>query len=104
MHRLALESNTPSGGRFLCVAACLWMVDIANAVRSQLSTAARKVPSRELPDRMVKLVALFDPTVRTIVSELGREVRADNILTRDALQTVCLSFDKVRSSRGGPGL
>jgi dihydroflavonol-4-reductase len=86
MHRLALESNIPSGGRYLCVAECVWMIDIANAIRSQLGEAARKVPSRELPNWMVKLVALFDPTARTIVPELGREVRVDNTLTRDALQ------------------
>jgi hypothetical protein len=79
------------------------MVGIANAIRPQLGAAARKVPSRELPDWMVKLVALFDPTARTIVSELGPEVRVDNRLTRDVLQTVCLSFDNVPSSRGGPG-
>lgn len=39
-----------------------------------------------LPDWMVKLVALFDPTARQIIPELGREVRVDNTLTRDALQ------------------
>jgi len=86
MHRLALEADVPSGGRYLCVAECLWMIDIARAIRSQLGEVARKVPSRELPDWMVKLVALFDPTARQIIPELGREVRVDNMLTRDALQ------------------
>jgi nucleoside-diphosphate-sugar epimerase len=86
MHRLALESTAPSGGRYLGVAECMWMIDIANAIRSQLGDAARKVPSRELPNWMVKLVALFDPPARTIVPLLGREVRVDNTLTRDALQ------------------
>ena len=86
MHRLALEADVPSGGRYLCVAECLWMIDIARAIRSQLGELARKVPSRELPDWMVKLVALFDPTARQIIPELGREVRVDNMLTRDALQ------------------
>ena len=32
---------------------------------------ARKVPTRELPDWLVKLVAMFDPTVRQIVPDLG---------------------------------
>lgn len=86
MHRLALESSAPSGGRYLGVAECMWMIDIANAIRSRLGEAARKVPSRELPNWMVKLVALFDPPARTIVPLLGQEVRVDNTLTRDALQ------------------
>jgi dihydroflavonol-4-reductase len=82
----ALEADVPTGGRYLCVAECLWMIDIARAIRSQLGEVARKVPSRALPDWMVKLVALFDPTARQIIPELGREVRVDNTLTRDALQ------------------
>jgi dihydroflavonol-4-reductase len=85
MHRLALEADVPSGGRYLCVAECLWMIDIARAIRSQLGEAARKVPSRALPDWAVKLVGFFDPTARQIIPELGREVRIDNTLTRDAL-------------------
>jgi dihydroflavonol-4-reductase len=86
MHRLALEADVPSGGRYFCVAECLWMIDIARAIRSQLGEAARKVPSRALPDWAVKLVALFDPTTRQIIPELSREFRVDNTLTRDALQ------------------
>ena len=86
MHRLALEADVPSGGRYLCVAECLWMIDVARAIRSQLGEVARKVPSRALPNWIVKFVALFDPTARQIVPELRREVRVDNTLTRDALQ------------------
>ena len=86
MHRLALEADVPSGGRYLGVSECFWMIDMASAIRSQLGEAARKVPTHVLPNWAVKLVALFDPTARTIVPELGREVRMDNTLTRDALQ------------------
>jgi dihydroflavonol-4-reductase len=50
-----------------------------------LGKAARKVPSRVLPDWVVKLVGLFDPAARQFVPELGREVRMDNTLTREAL-------------------
>jgi dihydroflavonol-4-reductase len=86
MHRLALEADVPSGGRYLCVAESLWMIDIARAIRSQLGKAARKTPSRELPNWAVKLVALFDPAARQIIPNLGREIRVDNTLTREALQ------------------
>lgn len=89
MHRLALEADVPSGGRYLCVAECLWMIEIARVIRSQLGAAARKVPSRVLPDWVVKLVALFDPAARQIIPELGREVRVDNTLTR---QTFGMTF------------
>ncbi|MDH4282873.1 MAG: aldehyde reductase [Myxococcales bacterium] len=85
MHRLALEADVPSGGRYLGVSECLWMIEIARAIHSGLGEVARKVPSRELPNWVVKLVALFDPTARQIVPELGREVRFDNTLTRETL-------------------
>jgi dihydroflavonol-4-reductase len=85
MHRLALEADVPSDGRYLCVAECIWMIDIARAIKSELGKAARKVPSRVLPDWVVKLVGLFDPAARQFVPELGREVRMDNTLTREAL-------------------
>jgi nucleoside-diphosphate-sugar epimerase len=85
MHRQALESDAPSGGRYLCVSGSLWLIDIARAIRAELGPAARKVPSRELPNWAVRVAALFDPTVRQIVPELGRDVRVDNTLTRRAL-------------------
>jgi dihydroflavonol-4-reductase len=85
MHRLALESDAPSGGRYLSVAGSLWMVEIGLAIRTQLGDLARKVPKRELPDWVVKLVGLFDPTARQIIHELGREVRVDDARTRAAL-------------------
>ena len=86
MHRLALESTEPSGGRYLGVSEALWFVDIARPIREKLGPAARKVPSRELPDFMVRLVALFDPVVRTILPDLGFKLRVDNSRTRRALK------------------
>jgi dihydroflavonol-4-reductase len=85
MHRLALEVDAPSGGRYLGVDECLWMVEIARAIREQLGDAGRKAPNRELPDWLVKLVAIFDGTARQAVPELGRELRVDNSLTRRTL-------------------
>jgi dihydroflavonol-4-reductase len=61
------------------------MIEIARAIRSGLGEVARKVSSRELPNWVAKLVALFDPTAWQIVSELGREVRIDNTITRETL-------------------
>ena len=86
MHRLALEAQVPSGGRYLGTAQSLWMGEIAKAIKSQLGDAARKVPSRDLPDWVVKLVGLFDPKARQLIPELGREVNVDNTLTRETLQ------------------
>jgi dihydroflavonol-4-reductase len=85
MHRLALETGADSGGRYLCTAGSAWMIDIARAIRTQLGEAARKVPSRILPDWVVKLVGLFDGTARQTVPDLGRAFEVDNAHTRQVL-------------------
>lgn len=85
MQRLAIESDAPSGGRYLGVADCQWLIEVSRAIRERLGPAARKAPTWELPDWAVKLVAVFDRTVRQAVPELGRELRVDNSLTRRTL-------------------
>jgi dihydroflavonol-4-reductase len=85
MHRLALEADAPSGGRYLGSAECLWMIDIARAIRVGLGEAARRVPSRVLPDWAVRLAGIFDPTARLAIPELGKELRVDATLTRRTL-------------------
>ena len=84
-HRLALESDRPSGGRYLVASEPARMIDIARAVRAGLGGEARKVPTRELPDFVVRMVALFDGAARTSVPKLGLHSRFDNSLTRAAL-------------------
>ena len=85
MHRLALEADVPSGGRYLGSAATLWMIDIARALRRHLGDAARRVPTRELPNWAVRLAALYDPGARLAVPELGKFVPVDTTRTRRAL-------------------
>jgi dihydroflavonol-4-reductase len=85
MHRLALETSAPSGGRYLGSADCLWLIEIARALRERLGHAARKAPTRELPDWAVKLAGLFDAAARLAVPELGKDVKVDTTLTRRTL-------------------
>ncbi len=85
MHRLAVEVDALSGGRYLGVADCLWMIEIAAAIRERLGAAARKAPTWVLPDWAVKLAGIFDPAARLAVPELGKELRVDNSLTRRTL-------------------
>jgi dihydroflavonol-4-reductase len=93
-HRLALEADAPSGGRYLCAAGSLWMIDIARAIREGLGPAGRKAPRAVLPDWMVRLVALFDPTARQAVGELGRPFDVDNSLTRRVLKLDFIAADQ----------
>ncbi|MDE2151878.1 MAG: aldehyde reductase [Betaproteobacteria bacterium] len=80
-HRLALESDAVSGGRFLATSGAVWFKDLMRPIKDSLGARARKVPTRELPDFLVKLVSIFDPDSRPIVPDLGIELPIDNSTT-----------------------
>jgi len=43
------------------------MLDIARVLKTRLGNSAKKVPTRQLPNWLVRVVALFDPTVRPML-------------------------------------
>ncbi len=85
VHRMALESGAPSGARYLATSGAVWFKDLMSPIKDKLGIRARKVPTRELPDFMVKLEAIFDPASRPVVPDLGIEYRIDNAATCKAL-------------------
>ncbi|MGL4490478.1 MAG: SDR family oxidoreductase [Rhizobiaceae bacterium] len=86
MHRLALETNEPSGGRYVGVSESAWFVDMTRAIKAKLKPAdVKKVPTKQLPNFVIKMIALFDPAARRIVPELGRQAQVDNSRTKKAL-------------------
>jgi dihydroflavonol-4-reductase len=48
------------------------MSEIAKVLKERLGDKAKKVPTRKLPDWVVRLVGLFDSEVRGQVFELGK--------------------------------
>jgi len=49
------------------------MTDIARVLKERLPAAAKKVPTRALPNWLVRISALFDPVVRDRLFELDKE-------------------------------
>ncbi len=92
LHRLALESPAPSGGRYVAVSEVVPFVEFGRLLRERLGQAARKAPTRELPDFLVRAMAWFDPAVRSIVPELGFEYSVDNSRTREAFGIEFIPF------------
>jgi nucleoside-diphosphate-sugar epimerase len=77
LHLRAMTHPGASGERFLAVAGdFLSVLDIAKLLKSRLGSAARKVPTRKLPNWLVRLAALRDPVVKQIVPELGKRKNA----------------------------
>ena len=54
------------------------MHDVALALKKNLGDKAKNVPTKVLPNWMVRLAALFSPTAKQVVSELGKIKNASN--------------------------
>lgn len=79
LHLRAMTSPVAAGQRFLAVAGkSMTVAEIARLLRARLGAAGRRVPTRTLPDWLVRLVALADPAVRVVVPELGKAKEASH--------------------------
>lgn len=77
LHVRAMTNPAANGERFLAIAdESLWMIEIAKILRRRLGDAAAKVPTRELPNWMVKLAAKTNPSMLNVVTLLGRNMNA----------------------------
>lgn len=72
MHVAVMTAPNMNGERFLASGKFMWMRDIADVLKIRLGARAKRVPTRGLPDWLLKLSATFDPTVRMVTPELGK--------------------------------
>ena len=86
LHLRAMTHPAAKGERFLALAGdFVSMLEIGAMLRKNLGEAASRVPRRELPNWLVRVVALTDPPVRQIVPELGKRKNATNEKARTVL-------------------
>ncbi len=86
LHIRAMTHPAARGERFLAVAGdFLSVLDIAKILKSRMGAAAKRVPTRELPDWLVRLAAFRDPAVKLILPELGKVKNATNAKARRIL-------------------
>src|ERR1700722_4139165 len=79
LHLRAMVHPAAKGERFLGVAGgFIWIRDIAKVLKDRLGEAAGKVPTRQLPNWLVRLAALRDPAVKQILPELGKQKNGSN--------------------------
>jgi nucleoside-diphosphate-sugar epimerase len=73
IHLRAMTNPAAKGERFLAAAGdFMSMVEVAKVLKSRLGPAAKRVPTRELPDWLVRLASLRDPAIRLFLPELGK--------------------------------
>ncbi len=81
----AMTAPEAGGERFVAVATFRWMAEIAAVLRERMGDAAAKVPSRSIPNFVVRAMGLFDPSVRSITGQLGRKTELSSERARTRL-------------------
>lgn len=73
LHLRAMTAPNANGERFIATAGeSIWMADVAKILKNNLGDAGGKVKTMELPNSLLRVLALKDPTVKSIVPLLGR--------------------------------
>jgi dihydroflavonol-4-reductase len=77
LHLRAMTHPDAKGERFLAVGGPFMSVQqIALTLKEHLGPAAKRVPSRVLPDWLIRVLALFVPVLRQVTPELGKKKKA----------------------------
>ena len=72
LHVHAMTAPEAAGERFIAAGDFMWMADLAAALHAGLGERAAKVPTRELPDDLVRVLAFFLKPLRSMLPFLGR--------------------------------
>ncbi|HYK18237.1 MAG TPA: aldehyde reductase [Bryobacteraceae bacterium] len=87
LHLRAMANPAAKGERFIATAGdFVSMLDIAKTLKARMGAAAKKVPAREIPNWVVRLVALRDSAAKQILPELGKRKNATNAKAKRLLE------------------
>ena len=86
LHLRAMTDPAARGERFIATSGDFVTIrQFAQMLKNGLGPAARKVPTRQLPAWLMRVVGVFDPQVRGILPELGKHKNASNEKARRLL-------------------
>ena len=103
LHLRAMTAPAAAGERFIAASDWMWMADVARVLRTELGDDAKKVPTRSMPDLVLRLVALFQRPVRFVLPLLGRKhvftsAKARKVLGWDPRPAAVTIIDSARSA------
>ena len=80
LHLRAMTDPKASGERFLAVAdnGFMWMKDMATTLKENLGEKAKHVPTRTVPNFVIRIVGMWDPAAKLVVPELGKVKNCSN--------------------------
>ena len=86
LHIRAMTHPAAKGERFLAAAGNFMLIhDMAKVLKNRMGEAGKKVPTRQLPNWLVRIAALRDPVVKQILPELGKLKNGSNEKARRLL-------------------
>lgn len=86
MHLICMTHPGAKGERFLALAGeFLSIAQIGRILKRNLGAAAKRVPTMELPDFLIRMAAARDPAVQQILPELGKRKNGTNAKARRVL-------------------
>jgi dihydroflavonol-4-reductase len=72
LHIRAMTQDAAGGERFIATDQWLWLPEVAAILRQRLGDEAPKVPKRTAPNALIRVMALFDGGIRSVVGDLGK--------------------------------
>ena len=101
LHLRAMTNPAAKGERFLGIAGdCMSILEMARVLKSRMGAAAKRVPTWQLPDWLVRIAAVRDPAVRQILPELGKIKNASNAKAKNMLGWVPRSNEEAILAAG----
>jgi nucleoside-diphosphate-sugar epimerase len=87
LHLLAMTKPEAAGQRFIAANSDLVqsMVQIGQIIKAKRPQNAKKVPSIQIPNFLVHILAIFDKPIGQIIPDLGLVRRASNQKARKSL-------------------
>ncbi len=85
-HVAAMELREAAGERFILADDFLWYREVADILRQAYPEYSRKLPKGELPDFLVRGMALLNPVLKQVIPELGKRRFGSNDKVRNMLR------------------
>jgi dihydroflavonol-4-reductase len=84
-HLAAMMTPEAAGMRFCCAIEGAKIQDIALILNRQFAKRGYKIPTRKLPNIIVRFAALFDKTLKIVVKDLGKPCEISNARIKEVL-------------------
>lgn len=86
LHITAMTHPKAAGERFIAANGFMWMKDVSKVLKDNLpASESKKVPTKDLPIWLMRILANFDKEAKSVAFELGKKRDAINDKAKDLL-------------------